>query len=58
MNLSEIKTTLCIVVMLILVLMAFSANNLIDSRLFAGLGIIFGAIASRNLSTQHQRKNE
>lgn len=52
MTLIAIKAGLCLVLMLGLLAMAFTAQGSLESNFFASLAIIIGAVASQNLSTQ------
>jgi len=58
MKLMEIKTSLCFVSMLVFLIIAFTTKDVVNSQIFASLGIITGAVLSKNVSTQNQIKNE
>ncbi len=44
--------------MLLSMLLAFSSINLPDSKLFAAIGIIAGALAHQELTTENTLKND
>jgi hypothetical protein len=45
MNITLIKTFLCLMLMIIFVIMAIITKDIINSKLFASLGLITGTIA-------------
>ncbi len=52
-----LKSIVCFVFMMALLLLAFLTNDDVDSKLFASIGIITGALASKGLSMQNQMKS-
>jgi len=50
MNLIEIRSIFCLVSMFFLLIMSISTNDIIQSQLFASLGIISGALTLKSLS--------
>lgn len=57
MNLIELKTGLCLVLMIDFLIMAFITKDIFISQLFVALVLIIGALASKYLSLKNQ-KNE
>ena len=53
MKVNEIKTTICLVIMIVFGMMAFLTKDVLNSQLFASLGIIAGALLSKLMSTQN-----
>lgn len=51
-----LKDSICIVLMIVFLAMAFITKDVINSKLFASLSLIAGAFAFHNLSTQNQTK--
>ena len=58
MMLIVIKTSLCLVLMIAFLIMAFVTKDVVNSQLFASLGIITGAYASKFVSTQNTTTDE
>jgi hypothetical protein len=58
MNEKTLKHLLFIIVMLVLVALAFSTDNFINSKLYLSIALIFGAISFQTLLTQKQINNE
>ncbi len=58
MKLKEIKCTVCLILIIVFGLMAFLTKDVINSQLFASLGIISGALLSKLSSTQNSNINE
>lgn len=53
MNLIVIKTSVCLILMIAFLIMAFITKNVVNSQLFASLGIITGALTLKFLSTKN-----
>jgi hypothetical protein len=51
MNTALMKTLFCLLLMVAVLVMAFITKDVVNSKLFASLGIIIGALVSHNLST-------
>lgn len=58
MKLIEIKTTICLVFMIVFGIMAFLTKDVLNSELFASIGIISGALLSKFMSTQNTNIDE
>jgi hypothetical protein len=60
MKLIELKTSICQVLLIVFGIMAFSTKDVLNSQLFASIGIIAGALLSKNMSYQntdiHEKK--
>lgn len=52
MKIIEIKTTMCLVFMIFFGIMAFLTKDILNSQLFASIGIIAGALLSKLMPTQ------
>jgi hypothetical protein len=53
MNSARLKSAICAVAVVVLLFMAITSKDVINSQLFAGIGIIIAAIFQRNLSNQN-----
>jgi hypothetical protein len=51
------KTSLCLILMILFLLIAFMTNDVIIRQLFVSLGIILGAFSLKFVSNQTQEKN-
>ena len=58
MKLIEIKTTICQVFLIVFVIMSFMTKDILNSQLFASIGIIAGALLSKFMSTQNSNIDE
>jgi hypothetical protein len=58
MNLIVIKTIFCLMLMIVLLIMAFITKDVVNSQLFASLGIVIGASVYKLVSTQNITSNE
>ena len=58
MKLIEIKTTICQVFLIVFVIMSFMTKDILNSQLFASIGIIAGALLSKFMSTQNLNIDE
>jgi hypothetical protein len=58
MKLIEIKTTICQVFLIVFVIMSFMTKDVLNSQLFASIGIIAGALLSKFMSTQNSNIDE
>jgi hypothetical protein len=58
MNTALMKTLFCLLLMVTVLVMAFFTKDVINSKLFASLGIIIGALGFHNLSTSNQINHE
>jgi hypothetical protein len=58
MNTALMKTLFCLLLMVAVLVMAFITKDVVNSKLFASLGIIIGAFGSHNLSTCNQINHE
>lgn len=52
MNLILIKSTVCFISMIVMLVSAIATNDVIQSQLYACIGIISGALTLKCLSTQ------
>ena len=58
MKLIEIKTTFCLVFIIVFCIMAFLIKDVLNSQLFSSIGIIAGALLSKFMSTQNSNIDE
>jgi len=58
MNLIVIKTRICFILMIAVLIMAFIPKDVINSQVFASLGIITVAFVFKIMSTQHVTTDE
>ena len=58
MKLIEIKTTFCLVFIIVFCIMAFLKKDVLNSQLFSSIGIIAGALLSKFMSTQNSNIDE
>lgn len=58
MKLIEIKTIIFLVLMIVFVSMAFLTKDVVNSQLFASIGIITGALLSKFILTQNVNIDE
>jgi hypothetical protein len=58
MKLNDIKSILCFVAIIVFGINAFITKDLLNSQLFASLGIISGAILTKIMSNQNTKSNE
>lgn len=58
MKLIEIKSTFCLVLMIVILIMSFITKDVVNSQLLASLALITGAYATRILSTQNSTTDE
>jgi hypothetical protein len=58
MKLNEFKSIVCFVIMVVFGIKAFITKDVLDSQLFAALGIIAGVLFSKIMSNQNTKTNE
>lgn len=58
MKINELKIFICLVLMIVFVIEAFLTKDIINSQLFASLGIITGALVIKFMSNQNTKTNE
>jgi hypothetical protein len=58
MNLIVIKTSICLVLMIVFLIISFTTKDVLNSQLSASLGIISGAFAFKFLSTNNTTTDE
>lgn len=57
MKFIETKTSFCLILMIVFLIIAFITNDVIMRQLFVSLGIILGAFSLKFISNQTQEKN-
>ncbi len=58
MKLNEIKINVCVLLMIVFGIMAFLTKDILNSQLFASIGIIAGALLSKLMTTQNANIDE
>lgn len=58
MNLIELKTSFCLLVMIIFIIMAFLTKDVSHSQLFAAVAILIGALATKYISPKNPKQDE
>lgn len=58
MNLTVIKPSLCLILMIAFLIMAFITKDVVNSHLFTSLGIVTGTFASKFASNQNTTTDE
>lgn len=58
MNLIELKTSFCLLVMIVFLIIAYLTKDVSQSQLFVVTTILIGALASKYVSLKNPKQNE